>query len=627
MLVKLFKLETKNVFCLGEVNLNLKDRGLTLVTGYSEDENGSNGAGKSSLANKAILWGLWGTTAGGLKADNIVNRHGKRKARVAITFEGIDGAEYQVIRKRPAELILEREGKDVSAKTAKDTQELIDKALGIDFKTFIQTSFFGQGRNLSYPSLTPKDQKAVLEQILPMEEVDRWAAYADTKFKEIQGTVEGVQQEENETSIRLNTLQHEQEKAVVAAEDYQKNLRHLAIETQNKIDNVEKEFDDDKIKLEILQRQVDQIDEVEIGQQIAEHNDAYEVLRRDTHPQAMERVQEAISSLDQWKARKAYLKGEISTLETATACPTCLRPYDDTIGVEKRMQDTRALILEADNNIELGCGAALHYRNARADIDKEIENIKSKLTSLSQVLNNRKLAVLEAQTIETKIKQARETLEKELIRIQSSTNPHDAIRARLDSDITLLEQQKEEINKRLGKILGEYEHLDYWRGVYSKELKLKLFEDACPFLDNRTKYHMGQLKNDQIHVEFSTIKRLATGKVKEEFNVNVWSETGGQGFDSLSGGEQQMVSFAIGLGLADLAGSIASSGSSFLILDEPFSELDDRNSEAIVEYLTGEMGKGKDTIFLISNEETLKGLVPNRIHVVKSKGVSSVSEN
>ena len=86
------------------------------------------------------------------------------------------------------------------------------------------------------------------------------------------------------------------------------------------------------------------------------------------------------------------------------------------------------------------------------------------------------------------------------------------------------------------------------------------------------------------------------------------------------------ISFCIGLSLADLSGRTAMAQASFLILDEPFSELDERNSEAIVEYLTDEMCKDKDTVFLISNEESLKGLVPNRVHVIKEKGVTHINE-
>ena len=135
---------------------------------------------------------------------------------------------------------------------------------------------------------------------------------------------------------------------------------------------------------------------------------------------------------------------------------------------------------------------------------------------------------------------------------------------------------------------------------------------------------MSRLKNEQITCKFTTIKRLSSGAAKEEFNVQVTSATGGGEFDSLSGGEQQMVSFAIGLALSDLAKSASAHSSSIIILDEPFTELDERNGEAVVEYLTSEVESGMDTVLLISNDSALKGLIANRIHVVKRKGVSNV---
>ncbi|GAG54438.1 unnamed protein product [marine sediment metagenome] len=177
---------------------------------------------------------------------------------------------------------------------------------------------------------------------------------------------------------------------------------------------------------------------------------------------------------------------------------------------------------------------------------------------------------------------------------------------------------------KLDAIDEEVHHVSFWRGFFSKELKLQLFESACPFLAERTRYHLDGLRNPQIYAEFNTIKRLADGTAKDEFTVRVFSETGGDGFDSLSGGEQQIVSFAIGLALADLATAQAQGSSGFLILDEPFSQLDSRNSEAIVEYLTSDIGKAKETILLISNEDELKTLIPNRVHVVKKRGVSNI---
>ena len=83
-----------------------------------------------------------------------------------------------------------------------------------------------------------------------------------------------------------------------------------------------------------------------------------------------------------------------------------------------------------------------------------------------------------------------------------------------------------------------------------------------------------------------------------------------------------MTSFAIGLALADLAETQVEGSSHFLILDEPFMALDGRNCENIVNYLSGELAQKRETILLISNEDSLQSLISNRIHIVKSGGVS-----
>jgi DNA repair exonuclease SbcCD ATPase subunit len=156
-------------------------------------------------------------------------------------------------------------------------------------------------------------------------------------------------------------------------------------------------------------------------------------------------------------------------------------------------------------------------------------------------------------------------------------------------------------------------------------MKLKLFASACPYLDQATSDHLKALDNAHLHVQFSTVKLLSSGDAKEDFNVRCWNDTGGEGFDSLSGGEQQIVSFAIGRALADLARTQTTGEYQFQILDEPFSMLDERNSENIVNYLKENIKAG--TVLLISNEDQLKGLILNRINVIKKNGISEVIES
>lgn len=621
--MKLLNFKCKNLFSLGEVEIDLAGRGLTLITGFSADEGSSNGAGKSSLANKAVLWVLFGETAGGIRADAVSNRHTTRGCFGELTFTGSGNETYRVVRARPASLSLFRDGTDVSAKTAKDTQVQIDQALGIDFKTFLQTSFFGQGRTLSYASLPPKDQKAVLESILPMEEVDKWAKYADEQYRKV--NLESIAREQalRQDSTKLDALQDERTRLVGAAEAYESGrVRHLD-ELSNRLASVDAEFAQEKDQLEILKKQIGgdiENDLIAIEAKCKELVVAYE--------DAKQRCHEADRAHDYWVSRGISLRNDKDEISKARACPTCLRAYDSTTvdAIEKRVTQTDALIAEAETNTVAADQAVEYYNEQLKSVSISLDAVQRTRDLLKEDLGRKQKIQLEEERWLQRQESRKAMLQGEIRKVQMTENPMHRQIENVDGLIVNMEMRVEGAQKWAEAIQGEAQHLDYWRNVYAKELKLKLFEEACPFLDARVEHHLKRLNNGQIHVEFSTVKRLATGATKEEFSVNVWSETGGYGFDSLSGGEQQMVSFSIGLGLADLAQRTAAGRSTFLILDEPFAELDARNSESIVQYLSDEVRNGKDTIFLISNDEALKGLVANRIHVVKKHGISGVSD-
>ncbi|KKK68574.1 hypothetical protein LCGC14_2942680, partial [marine sediment metagenome] len=100
--MKLLNLKAHNVFSIGTIEMSLGNRGLTLVTGWSYDDNNGNAAGKSSLARNAITWGMYGKTVDGVKADAVINTSIKNAKHCGVTlhFEGVDGNEYRIYRSR-----------------------------------------------------------------------------------------------------------------------------------------------------------------------------------------------------------------------------------------------------------------------------------------------------------------------------------------------------------------------------------------------------------------------------------------------------------------------------------------------------------------------------------------------
>jgi DNA repair exonuclease SbcCD ATPase subunit len=618
--MKLLRLQAKNIFSLGEIDVNLADRGLVLVTGHSLDEGSSNGSGKSSIANKGILWSLYGSTAGGLKADDVLNRHGNTKSGWGrIDFLGVDNVKYTVTRARPAKLELLRDGKDISAKKATETQKLIDQALGLDYASFLHTYMFGQGRINSYASLAPAEQKAILEQILPIEQLSVWAEYTKECRIKLGSAYAILTQEiskiEGEISVRKVALKTATDKALMWTRTREEQLekafisleKHKAVlaDRHERITALESEL----AKINGLDDEINKL-ETTIEQCNAELNDLQSQLNI-IHDRS-----------NQWAVTRTINLSKIVKI-IGGECPTCNREILDD-GKLKEILEFNAVyqkaVDEAQTNIDR-CSElflqATESKITKLEYSANLFTHKSILESMrkKQTYLMVQIAELKGVTDET------ESFTRRAEEIAAEQNPFADMVEDFTKQLSDSERKMVPLQTLKTKIEEEKEHLNWWQKVYGTDIKNRMFENVCHFLDTQTNEYLKELKNPQLKVQFSTVKKLASGEVKEDFNVRVYSEKGGEGFDTLSGGEQQMVSFAIGKALGDLCKAQSSGSSDFQILDEPFSMLDPRNCENLIEFLSKEQG----TIMLISNDENLMNLVPERLHVEKYKGVTTVA--
>lgn len=625
--MKLLTFRAEHLFSIGKAEIDLESQGVVLVTGYSHDEGGANGSGKSSLSNKGLLWTLFGQTAYGTKGDSVINRHTKSKAITTmgeVVFEGVDGRTYTITRTRnPNKLKFECGTADLTMRNESETQTLINRSLGRDFKTFVQTEFFGQGRKDSYPELTPAQQKDILEQILPMDKLSAWS----DKAKEAQSALKALQQ-----SITID---------VVAAE-------REVIATQNQVASVQQRllsFDKDKEeKIANAEKLL-----AERERQLAEYNDkmADLVSKRDT---VNKKIQDL--DIDVVQARLAELEKENKSLEESLTefrnshsewstytmlakgrchevkdqyCYVCNNPINQDV-VERLKAERAAAEAEAIQGQVILSGIEFNVSELVKRINEVAEKIVACKESLSSYRNLQESASILTSLIhdlELSVAKGRsiEDLKVEIEAAKKEINPLKYVFQQIVDALDSAKGRHADAKAKLKRVEKELEAVGFWREAFDKTLRTHIFHSVCPFLADRTEHYLRELCNSQIHVQFSTVKTMKSGESKEDFNVLVWSDTGGQDYELLSGGEQQIVSFAIGLALSDLARSQTTGDCDFMILDEPFVNMDARNAEAVVNFLTHKAGK--DTILLVSNEDALKNLVPRRIHMVKRNGVSS----
>ena len=173
---------------------------------------GQNGHGKSALLD-AITWALWGK-ARAKNQDELIH-YGQDEMMVDLEFRLRD-TRYRVVRKHASglgrrrssatDLQLQISGEDgfvpITAASMRETQAGIDRIIGMDYDTFINSAFLLQGRADEFTNKSPGERKEVLARILSLDVYDdlqeRAKERADRKrdaASRVEGDLEGMRRD------------------------------------------------------------------------------------------------------------------------------------------------------------------------------------------------------------------------------------------------------------------------------------------------------------------------------------------------------------------------------------------------------------------------------------------------
>ncbi len=586
--MKLLNLTARNIFSIGEVSLNLKDRGLTLVTGWSYDDNNGNMAGKSNIASRVISWGLYGKTVDGIRADSVISTSSKHKpSEVIIYFDGNDGSRYRIKRSRnPNRLTLYCGQVDITKRIDTETQELINKALGRDHKTFIQSDFFGQGRERSFLSLAGSEQRAVIEEILPLTSLDRWYESAKEYTVEIDAKVTDTKLELRLSEERITSHSNRLEDVKTQYNNWGSNRQREVSAARVRLSDLESVHFNLKDELFSLKDSLPT--SISIPEFLKEQQKLKESLT---------------SRIDTISVKLPILNILIRNLkEQPDTCTACLQKLPEEI-----VERNEKLVAEHETEHKQLSTERDSCTGRRCNVEEAIETCEEALEVESKINSKTEEAIL-----------------KEHIQLKEvEQNPFQFLLDSTQEELGSEKETKKQHYITLSKHITVQAHYKFWENAFGKDLKTILFNQVCPYLEEKANQYLRELNNGQIKVKFSTVKEMKSGDTKDEFCVTASSDTGSSIFELFSGAEKQLTSFAVGMALSDLASMQTEGASQFMILDEPFLYQSPENCENIVSFITQRLG-GKSTILLISNEENLVNLISNRVHVVKRNGVSSI---
>jgi len=199
---------------------------------------GSNGAGKSSLLD-AITWALFGQAR---KRDEALINLQSKVAEVAFTF-AYENSIYRVLRSLPRgkgttlEFQIAEGGnqqlsigsqqltwRPLTERTVRDTQARIEHILRLDYDTFVNVSFFLQGRADQFAQQPPTRRKEILGNILGLEAWDVYRERAVERRKVVERELASVDGRVAEIDAELG--EEEPRKAQLA--DLESQLKGLA---------------------------------------------------------------------------------------------------------------------------------------------------------------------------------------------------------------------------------------------------------------------------------------------------------------------------------------------------------------------------------------------------------------
>jgi exonuclease SbcC len=328
---------------------------------------GANGAGKSSLLD-AITWSLFGQAR--KRDDSLINSKEDR-AEVSLVF-AYEGNVYRVMRSKPRnkttllEFHILQDGeidepdrkdyesgtwKPLTERTLRDTEARIQETLRLDYETFVNASFFLQGKADQFTQQRPGDRKRILSSILGLEIWEDYRQRAGDRRRVIESDIRGIEgrmqeitselDEEAARKSRLKVLQNEldelsQNRAV--QESTLENIRQIAatlIEQERVVGILARQAEEAAQKLTGLkERLASRQEERESFNQLISQAEQIEATYR--------AWQEARKSLESWEEVAARFREHEKKRQG---------PLDEINAAQARLEQERQILL--DKQIEI----------------------------------------------------------------------------------------------------------------------------------------------------------------------------------------------------------------------------------------------------------------------------------
>jgi len=225
--MKITDIVIENFMSIKKIEFSLDKPGLNLILGNNVDNKcyDSNGSAKSALF-EAVTWCLYGKLLRNETTINDVVRNGQSTMEVTVRLDPEDGSSPVLISRHrmKTKSIVSASTLDGTplfpADSSTDIQQYIDKWLGLDFKAFTNSVFFGKGLTKFFMSASDEERKDLLDTILQTISFDTIL----TKVKESLSETKSIIETSDAKLSVYNNLREEKEKQFMIVKNSSESL-------------------------------------------------------------------------------------------------------------------------------------------------------------------------------------------------------------------------------------------------------------------------------------------------------------------------------------------------------------------------------------------------------------------
>jgi DNA repair protein SbcC/Rad50 len=348
---------------------------------------GANGAGKSSLLD-AITWSLFGEARG--KSSDVINLHlDVKAAEVALTFQHEENT-YRVQRTLPRNknTLLEFQvrnqngWKPLTEKTTRETQARIEQTLRLDFETFVNASFFLQGKADQFTQQNATRRKEVLSNILGLEMWEDYKNRTAEKRKSLEREVDEIDGRIREIDAELA----EEDLRKVRLAELESSLKQLtAARTAHEsiLENIKRNavlIDEQRKMTAMLWEGLERARSAHAG---LEERLAAKQSDRDSYTDLVNRAKEIESAYKAWQKSRKELEEWDGIASQFREYEKDRAPLLEQIAVEKaKLEEEQHSLLVEEETIH-------DQQSVIGDLQKEIEKAKNLLKNAEEKITRR----------------------------------------------------------------------------------------------------------------------------------------------------------------------------------------------------------------------------------------------